>query len=1656
MAENWAEDQANGECLTWDTAYCSTWHSPNSETEDTCLDYRIMIPEGKEYKIVFISSSSDTDDDWSNQAACDDYFDLPELEEDFVVHVTDYVTESRDGVTNGTGPTEHAADSSCTQEDVLEADRESAACTDPDPGRKPSIEVQQTDLVRVATNYQSWVGKQDRETSPSSCVAQSIVKTEHGGREEVLNPEMEEVNSFDGNSCDRTIDAKSEDGNAENDCVASQECATTHTSQNEMDVLNTENCQPDFQFIQPDSNNEELSTLEKYFTVALETGRCFNSKRQPSVAVKKMSSLDFNKCSVKTELVSESINTPDTYPSDSETSSASDVFSDNEDNSDSSSDEATYIAPTATGPPLYSHSSYSLHTIMEESCEESDRGSRSTTPTNQMPPSELEKYFNLTIGSALLDQKRASLAISEDDLSIISDSFSENSGSIYSEIDEKKNDIDPVILAASRLEKYFTFGLLGNGRFCYPDDAEFTDESAGIGSETEDCNLTSKRNSISSLDPSFEVSIIGKTDDLIETVESTENAFVQDNNYDTVKRKKVKDKDGEEVIDVFCEDNGFSTVKRRKKDNEENNLSNDISLNDENFDKENTTVNFQKQDNLIVTEAINETNCISNSIDDDYIGIESICYLFEEIIVTDDDDKIESLEEDKNIEAVSITETHINKNDAVVNLSPEITKSFDMVESDKLDTPATEGYFDDEAKYIMNKLVAHFTEANVNNTNSGEFPGWELFESQITQLMQTVSPASLSVGDPSGSSCSSSTIGSNNSDYGSDTLESADCTTTDDDDQEQNGRNSALMVNIHPLQRRGSEGSGSGESTDSTISEETVYICKQLMQSLKKMVEATQSDPNKTEGDSFSKARVYITEQIVALMHTVSASRNGSPIRERKQNLADSLSDKNDIIGLKEIDRSSELSPLISELSNCSSDEEADIIFVSNIESCKDKNLQDEKKSEVPKLDSDLLTVDEGISVDNAEDSQTEKHLSQKDFSINETYKNINDDHIHSKQENVTVAHVNSVSTNTSLTNVDVCLIDITEINKDNSQNISVCGQEDNSKLQIECNDDENKDECNIQRTLSDRKKASSENNLLLADYKVKKKEGKVSATKSTGNISDLEVTTGSKAACRDTGYYSLKSSDDSFLSLDESVTSRASSASLSHHKSLASTETILEDDENICAKQPQVTSVINCKTTSLSSGNIPETIISATSIKSSTLPSSVRNAVTPTHPPPSSTSRFRPFVSSIFSTSGVLRKLAALRDENNTSYRISPRGRLGGRSRTPSGNDDSRYRMGSMPQLCFQEYAESISGSDRASSLLLEEESDPSFIYPSCSQISLSSFGSRSESMSSVYSAAGGGRYGTVTVTGEVLFGLMYNKKNGTLEIYIKECRNLAPVDLKRNRSDPYVKIYLLPDRTKSGKRKTKVKKHTVNPTFDEILRFPVTLNELEQRTLWLSVWHSDMFGRNDFLGEILLALGQKLLENSGLKWYPLQERLDTLESPFTFKGDLFLALKYVPADLNIKKYKYPGLFAKGSLHVLMKEARNLMATRSNGTSDPFCKSYLLPDKSKASKQKTPVVKKTSNPKWYHTFIYDDVTLDDLRERCLELTLWDYDKITSNDFLGGVRLSLGAGKSCGREVDWMDSRFEEVTLWHAMLDRPNMWVEGCLLLRPTMQPRRV
>lgn len=336
---------------------------------------------------------------------------------------------------------------------------------------------------------------------------------------------------------------------------------------------------------------------------------------------------------------------------------------------------------------------------------------------------------------------------------------------------------------------------------------------------------------------------------------------------------------------------------------------------------------------------------------------------------------------------------------------------------------------------------------------------------------------------------------------------------------------------------------------------------------------------------------------------------------------------------------------------------------------------------------------------------------------------------------------------------------------------------------------------------------------------------------------------------------------------------------------------------------------------------------------------------------------------------------------------------------------------------------------------------------------------------MMSMYSETGD--YGNANVSGELLLNISYSYKTGALNVLVKECRNLATGDEKRQRTDAYVKAYLLPDKSRQSKRKTRIKTNTINPVFNENLRYVISHSQLETRTLELSVWHHDRFGHNSFLGEVELTFDSWEFDSNTEEWYSLQPKLDSsMDSTLQYKGELTVVLKYIPAEKNlmlpldqvqVKKGFLKGkktsikLPKGGMVELLVKEAKNLTSVKSGGTSDPFVKGYLLPDNSKSTKHKTVVVRRSVNPQWNHTFTYCGLQAGDLNNVCLELTVWDKEALASNVFLGGVRLNGGTGQSYGNEVDWMDSYGEEQRLWQRMIDNPEVPQECTLMLRSSM-----
>ncbi|KAM9081439.1 synaptotagmin-like protein 2 isoform 4-T6 [Megaptera novaeangliae] len=314
------------------------------------------------------------------------------------------------------------------------------------------------------------------------------------------------------------------------------------------------------------------------------------------------------------------------------------------------------------------------------------------------------------------------------------------------------------------------------------------------------------------------------------------------------------------------------------------------------------------------------------------------------------------------------------------------------------------------------------------------------------------------------------------------------------------------------------------------------------------------------------------------------------------------------------------------------------------------------------------------------------------------------------------------------------------------------------------------------------------------------------------------------------------------------------------------------------------------------------------------------------------------------------------------------------------------------------------------------------------------------SGSVMSVYS----GDFGNLEVKGNIQFAIDYVDSLKELHVFVAQCKDLAAADIRKQRSDPYVKTYLLPDKGKMGKKKTLVAKKTLNPVYNEILRYKIDRQILKTQKLNLSVWHRDTFKRNSFLGEVELDLETwdwDNKQNKQLKWYPLKRKTAPVAFEAENRGEMKLALQYVPEPMPGKK-----LPTTGEVHIWVKECLDLPLLRGSHLNS-FVKCTILPDTSRKSRQKTRAVGKTTNPVFNHTMVYDGFRPEDLTEACVELTVWDHYKL-SNQFLGGLRIGFGTGKSYGTEVDWMDSTSEEVALWEKMVNSPNTWIEATLPLR--------
>ncbi|XP_005874050.1 PREDICTED: synaptotagmin-9 [Myotis brandtii] len=278
-------------------------------------------------------------------------------------------------------------------------------------------------------------------------------------------------------------------------------------------------------------------------------------------------------------------------------------------------------------------------------------------------------------------------------------------------------------------------------------------------------------------------------------------------------------------------------------------------------------------------------------------------------------------------------------------------------------------------------------------------------------------------------------------------------------------------------------------------------------------------------------------------------------------------------------------------------------------------------------------------------------------------------------------------------------------------------------------------------------------------------------------------------------------------------------------------------------------------------------------------------------------------------------------------------------------------------------------------------------------------------------------GRRSNSKACGKLNFILKYDCDLEQLIVKIHKAVNLPAKDFSGT-SDPYVKIYLLPDR--KTKHQTKVHRKTLNPVFDEVFLFPVPYNDLEARKLHFSVYDFDRFSRHDLIGQVVVDHFLDLADfpRECILWkdieYVTNDNVDL--------GELMFSLCYLPTA--------------GRLTITVIKARNLKAMDITGASDPYVKVSMMCDGRRLKKRKTSTKRNTLNPVYNEAIVFD-VPPESIDQIHLSIAVMDYDRIGHNEIIGVCQVGNTAER-LGRDhwSEMLSYPRKPIAHWHSLVEK--------------------
>ncbi|XP_069957113.1 synaptotagmin 1 isoform X1 [Cherax quadricarinatus] len=270
----------------------------------------------------------------------------------------------------------------------------------------------------------------------------------------------------------------------------------------------------------------------------------------------------------------------------------------------------------------------------------------------------------------------------------------------------------------------------------------------------------------------------------------------------------------------------------------------------------------------------------------------------------------------------------------------------------------------------------------------------------------------------------------------------------------------------------------------------------------------------------------------------------------------------------------------------------------------------------------------------------------------------------------------------------------------------------------------------------------------------------------------------------------------------------------------------------------------------------------------------------------------------------------------------------------------------------------------------------------------------------------------------GRLNFKLEYDFNSNSLSVTAIQCEELPALDMGGT-SDPYVKVYLLPDKKK--KFETKVHRKTLNPVFNETFTFKqVPYADIMSKTLVFGIYDFDRFSKHDQIGEVKIPLCQVDLAQTIEEWRDLVS-VEGDGGQENKLGDICFSLRYVPTA--------------GKLTVVILEAKNLKKMDVGGLSDPYVKICLIQNGKRLKKKKTSIKKCTLNPYYNESFSFE-IPFEQIQKVNLQVTVVDYDRIGTSEPIGRCVLGMNAsGTELRHWSDMLASPRRPIAQWHTLKD---------------------